>query len=105
MNKIFRKVLPCLIVALTGSVSGLVSACDNPFEGTYSVLSLDGKNVLGTQVTVTVGGKTFALSSGASGFVEASGNKLIFSGNSFTGVFTPEGKNLKSERWKLVRVD
>ena len=96
--------LSSIMASILLAFSVAAFACDKAYEGTYTLLNPEGKKVMGG-VTVTLGEKTFALSSGASGTVESTGNKVIFSGGSFAGVFTVDGKNLKNEKWTLVKTE
>lgn len=86
------------------TLSAIAMACNNPYEGTYKLIGKDGKQVMGN-VTLTIGEKTFALTSGASGNIEATGNKVIFSNSNFAGVFTAsqDGKTLTNDKWTLIK--
>lgn len=83
-------VLLCLVLA----------ACGKSVEGTYKVSAVSGS---APNATVTLGKNSFAFSEGASGTYEVSGDRVVFSGLTFSGVMKIEGDQLINEKWRFTK--
>lgn len=66
-----------------------LAGCGKSVKGTYNMVNGPAPGVV-----ATFGDDTFSLSTGASGHYEVSGDKVILSGDSFTGTFKIEGDRL-----------
>lgn len=77
----------------------VLSGCGNSVEGTYTITDGPVKGAV-----VTLGEDSFSFSSGASGTYEVSGEKVIFSGLTFSGTMRLENGDLINEKWHFSKI-
>ena len=87
-----------LWLVLAGAMA--LTACGKSVKGTYNMVNGPSPGIV-----ATFGDKTFALSSGASGNYEVSGDTVILSGMSMAGSYKIDGNKLVGDRFSFVPRD